>query len=313
MSDLTTLALAGKLAQNAEPTKKNATIGFPTGDGYAMEPKYDGWRILAHIGEDRVDFYSRTGKTYNGKLPKVEAELLANFPAGTWLDGEAVAITLDGDKVLNEWSVVQSVLTKMGGSGAVADKVTYMVFDLLAHRGIDARSLGYADRRLLMERAFAKGDFNAVALSTIHEASADTHDALVKAGYEGSIVKRLNAGYRSGQRGHGWSKVKSVVSVEGVVMGFKEGENGFTGLVGAVVFGQHDDDGTLIERGRCSGMSMRTRIDMSNNRDVWLGRVIEVKHMGVSIGEGESGRFRHPQFARRRDDKVAGMVAWHDA
>jgi ATP-dependent DNA ligase len=108
-------------------------------------------------------------------------------------------------------------------------------------------------------------------------------------------------------------RLKPQTTIDAVIMGFKPGENGFSGLVGAVVFGQYDENGTLVERGRCSGMDMRTRIDMTQNfESKWMGAVVEIAHMGVSIGEGESGRFRHPQFKRRRTDKALHEVVIHD-
>jgi bifunctional non-homologous end joining protein LigD len=302
------LALSGDLAQNAAAVKKGAHVGYPTGHGYWMEPKLDGWRIIANVYENGVHFYSRSGNAYDGKLPKVEAELLANFPPGTWLDGEAVAIRVENGKIINDWGVAQSVLSKLGGHAA-ADKITYMVFDLIAHRGIDARPLELVDRRVLLERIFEGEDFEAVQLAPIREAQPETHDAFVAAGYEGTIVKQANRPYASGKReGAGWTKIKPSTTIDAVVMGFKPGENGFAGMVGAVIFGQYDDAGNLVERGRCSGMDMRTRESMTKNPDKWLDTVIEVAHMGV-MKDG----LRHPQFRRHRLDRKPESVLIHDA
>lgn len=298
------LAAKGKLAQNAEPTK-----GFPIKtDGFIAEPKYDGWRIIAVVGHDRVNFYSRAGKTYN-VLPKIEAELLAALPAGTVLDGEAVALAVEDGKVVKTWGKTQSLLTT---HGANTDKVTYMIFDLLAHRGIDARSLAFDKRRALLERVFESHSFERVALTVQCPATPDAYDVLLKQGFEGAVLKRLNAPYATNKRGHGWIKVKPVASIDAVVMGFKPGESGFKGMVGAVVFGQHNDDGVLVERGRCSGMDMRTRLDMTHHPEKWIGRVIEVKHEGVSIGSSDSGRFRFPRVTRVRADKSPEQVGFHD-
>lgn len=307
------LVAKGELAQNAETLKipKGASNALDKyGEGYWMEPKMDGWRIIARVGEDSVDFYSRSGKSYNGTLPKVEAELLANFPAGTWLDGEAVAIRLTDDgKVINEWSIAQSVMTKVGGHAA-ADRVSYVVFDLLAHRNIDARQLPLAKRRGLLEAIFADFDGDhSVTLVPTHGSALHTHEAFLTMGYEGTIIKRANAPYASNKReGAGWTKVKPQTTIEAVVTGFKPGENGFKGMVGALIFGQHDEDGNMVERGRCSGMDMRTRQDMTKNPDKWLGTVIEVAHMGA-MKDG----LRHPQFKRRRPDRSPESVVIHDA
>lgn len=302
VDDLLTLAAGGKLAQNA-----NTVQTVPDGAN-VMEPKLDGWRILAHIGSDTVTYFTRSGNSYPAKqLPRVTEELLASFPADTWLDGEAVALRIEGGRVVNEWSTAQSVMTKVGGHAA-ADQVSLMVFDLIAHAGIDARPLPFAKRRSLLELAFEKaGEMRSVTLVPQTEATDANAKAYVAQGFEGAMVKAINARYASGARGRGWSKIKPQTTVEAVVMGFKEGQNGFTGMIGAIVFGQYDENGELIERGRCSGMDIATRKDISAHRDEWVGRVIEVAHHGVI-----KDKLRHPQFKRVREDKKPEQVLLHN-
>lgn len=309
MTDLRVLAVAGKLAQNAEPG------GFPTStDGYAGEPKWDGWRIIAIICAGYVDFFSRSGNSYNGRLPAIEAELLAHFPEGTVLDGEVVALkVLPNGHIVNEWGTTQSVLTKVGGHAA-ASKVSFMVFDLLAHRGIDARSLPYVRRRDLLEQIWEnETGFERVLLTPVLAPTDEQYELLVAQGYEGMILKKLSAPYGSGKReGAGWRKAKPTTSVEGVIMGFTEGKEGFAGMVGAIVFGQFND-GVMTERGRVSGMDMRTRQSMTTHPEKWVGKVIEIAHEGVNIGQSDSGRFRFPRFKRMRPDRDPETVLIHDA
>lgn len=315
MHDLRTLAVAGKLAQNAEPTPMGFSADQLPGGEYLMEAKYDGWRCLAVVGEESVELFARSGNQFVNQLPAIQNEILGNFPAGTVLDGEAVALAIQPDgTVINEWGTAQSVITTLGGEAA-SDKITFMVFDLLAHGELDARPLALADRRVLLERIFDGRDFECIALSDIVEATDAGYKALVEAGMEGAVVKRLDAPYRSGKReGAGWKKMKATFRCEGVVMGFKDGKNGFAGMVGALIFGQYDPaTGTLVERGSCSGFDGKTRADITANPDKWLGRVIEFAHNGVDIGKSQTGRFRHPQFKRVRDDRTAESVEFHNA
>lgn len=302
MSDLLALAAGGKLAQNADTSQT-----VPQG-GFVLEPKLDGWRIIASIQTDTVTYFTRSGNSHPAdQLPQITEELLANFPAGTWLDAEAVAIRIEGDKVINEWSIAQSVMTTLGGHAA-ADKITLMVFDLIAHATIDARALPFAKRRGLLELAFAKADeMNSVTLIAQTEATDGNAAAFVAQGFEGAMVKSLTAPYASNARGKGWHKIKPQTTVEAVVMGYKAGQNGFTGMIGAIVFGQYDEDGELVERGRCSGMDLPTRKDITANQDNYLGSVIEVAHHGAM-----KTKLRHPQFRRFRPDKSATQVLIHN-
>jgi bifunctional non-homologous end joining protein LigD len=290
-NEMLTRALNGTLAHNAE-----GIDAAPNGE-WAVEAKYDGWRLLAEVREDKVCFYSRSGNDYSGKLPAVEADLLAMLPPGSWVDGEAVAIKLLPDgKVVNEWGTAQSVLTK-GGANMASNLITFVVFDLLAHRGIDARPLAFSKRRDLLTRIFEKHTPTHCQLSMTLPTTVKNHDALVRMGFEGSMWKRLDAPYASGKRGHGQAKWKHAATEDVVIMGFESGKD-----VGAVVFGQFKD-GKLVQRGTC-----KRKPDLIPTPDLmaWAGKVIELKHNGVM----PSGALRHPSMERIRDDKGAEQCLW---
>lgn len=291
-----------KLAQNAEAPKKGMTPDAFDSARYVGEPKLDGWRLLIHVADDGVHLYTRTGKCYDGSLPMIEAEVGEHLPTGTWLDGEAVALTIEDGRVTHDWGTVQSVLgSSTDKAASQSEKITYMVFDLIAHGGVDARSLPYTKRRDLLQRIFGKRRMGRLQLVPQVEVSDASLQALLAQGFEGMVIKDTASRYSSGRRGGGWIKVKPQDNLDAVVMDFKPGENGFAGMVGAVVFGQHDSTGKLVETGRCSGMDMKTRQHMTDNPGDWLGTVIEIKHMG----QMPSGGYRHPQFAKRRPDKPA--------
>jgi ATP-dependent DNA ligase len=318
MSTTTELRLTPQgLAQNAEAADSVAeAVG---GKESVLEPKMNGWRMLAHVGDDgRVRTYTRTGNELTGSLPQVEAELAENFPAGTWLDGEAVAIEIDADgNVAHNWGSVQSVL----GSGTAraasrSEKVTYAVFDLISHGGLDVRRLPLRARRGALETIFAAKGFDRVMLIPQQPATQEGHDALLAAGFEGSIVKHLDAPYASGRRGRGWRKLKGQWTADAVVVGFKPGEGGFAGYIGAVEFGQYEADGTMARRGRCSGMDFPTRRWFTENAERLIAEeaVIEFGHMGVHPPSAEypHGGFISPQFKKLRRDKDASEVLVHD-
>jgi len=303
MTTLTTTAptSAEKLAQNAEAPKVQGLAPYAA-PHFTAEPKLDGWRMLVHIADDGVHLYSRTAKAYTGCLPEHEAELAERLPAGTWLDCEAVGMTMQDGKIAYEWGIAQSAFG--GGSAkpkATRDKISLMVFDLIALDGIDARRLPYAKRRALLESLFAQTDLKRTILIPQVKPTEASLNAVLAQGFEGLVIKDTRARYASGKRGAGWTKIKPADTIDVIVMGFKPGENGFAGMVGAIIFGAHDADGNLVEAGRCSGMDMKTREAMTKNPDAWIGTVVEVAHMG----QMPTGGFRHPQFKKRRPDKPA--------
>jgi len=287
------------LAMNS---KAAASVDEAVGNRDAtLEPKYDGIRLLIHRAEDGVRMYARSGNSKTGKLPVIEAELFEALPAGTWLDAEAVAFNEDGTQ---DWGGAQSVLgAGTAKAAATSGRIRLVVFDLLAHGGIDARSLPLRNRRELLEMIFADSDFSRVTLSPWLPATDESHAANLEAGFEGSMVKHLDAAYQSGKRSASSLKLKATDTVDAVITGFKPGAPDSwiarAGLIGAIEF-THYENGEAIE-GRCSGMTVAERQQVTGAGADLIGTVIEVSYMTRMPG----GKLRHPQFKRLRNDKTA--------
>lgn len=300
------------LAWNAEAvaTVEQACAGRDA----ILECKLDGIRLLAQVEADGVHLWTRNGNDKGEHLAHVAADLQRHLPPGSWLDGEAVSMGIDESGHFNiGWGTAQSVLGGNPKHSSAQRQVRYVVFDLIAHRGIDARSLPFCKRRELLDAIFEQHAFDpdAVGLIAQAEATEENHEAMLALGFEGSMVKWLAAPYASGKRGAGQFKLKGEATVDGIVMGWKPGKNSFTGYVGSVIFGQYDEAGKLIERGACSGMDWNMRVWMTENIDALIEQqaVIEVTHNG----QMPSGGLRHPRFIRFRDDKPPEEVTLHDA
>lgn len=306
-----------KLAQNAEDVKGKSVEAVVAGKPCVLEPKYDGWRLIARVDEAGCKLFTRSGQNVTGRWPAL-VEDLSTLPAGTIIDGEAVAFEAAADgNLVPRWGVVQSVLGSGDAKAALkSGALTFVAFDLLSHAGFDARPLALEQRRALLEQLHATGRLGSrVILSPQFEPSEDTHDALLEAGYEGSVVKRLDSRYASNQRdGRGWYKLKPQETDEAIVVGFKPGTPGssFDGLIGAIEFAQHDADGNLVHRGRCSGMDFAERKRISANQDDYIGRVFEFKHHGVMPPSEKNphGGYRHPQWKRWREDRTPESVVF---
>lgn len=290
-------------AMNAKPYESVAAAR--EGHESVLEPKLDGHRLLAQVTESGVHLWTRNGNDKAAHLPHVASEIAENFPAGTWLDGEAI---IAGGKEIGGSNTVQKALGGNPKHAKVYCAVEYVAFDLLAHGGIDARMIEFGKRRSLLETIFGGAEFESIRLIEQLPAVEESHEILLANGYEGSMVKWLDGKYLSGKRGCGQGKLKAKWTIDAVIMGYKPGENSFTGLIGAVIFGQYDGDGNLVERGRCSGMNMKTREYITKYSEELIGSVIEVGHMGSLQGDG----LRHPQFKKFRADKDAKDCVIHN-
>src|SRR5881397_2132891 len=67
------------------PQLARSRADLPDGDGWAYEPKYDGFRAIAFVDGDEVALQSRTGRPLGRYFPELD------FPAGAYvLDGEII-------------------------------------------------------------------------------------------------------------------------------------------------------------------------------------------------------------------------------
>src|SRR5919112_4140445 len=74
------------LPQLAKPAKQ-----LPQGDGWAYEPKFDGFRCIAFVDGDEAELQSRNGRGLTRYFPELR------FPPGRYvLDGEIVLFDAEG-------------------------------------------------------------------------------------------------------------------------------------------------------------------------------------------------------------------------
>lgn len=269
---------------------------LPQGD-WIMEPKIDGWRMQFEVTPNDVQAWTRGNKPATGKMPMVEEYLKALTLGrhGFVLDGEAVYI--DPETGIPNYRYSASCL----GSGVdvCVDKqkaqgyLTYCVFDILVMDGHDVRGKSLEARKSLMHRFLGEGMRPNVKMIMGDEPSFEQHSQNFAQYLEGSVVKQLSSPY-AGKRHKSWLKWKEIETVDAKIIGYKEGQGKFLGLIGAIRF--QAPDGTI---GYCSGMDDSTRIWISDRRQSLIGKTIEIKHFG-KMKDG----FRHPQFQRFREDLI---------
>ena len=130
------------------------------------------------------------------------------------------------------------------------------------------------------------------------------YDQVTARKIEGAILKHRNGLYVPGGRPNKtWYKIKRDQEFDVVVMGYTEGNGKYDGMVGAIEFGTFHE-GEFVRVGRCSGMTMAERQDITDHKDEYLGRVFVVKSNDL-VGSGEYKTPRHPNFLYFRDDKLA--------
>jgi ATP-dependent DNA ligase len=136
---------------------------------------------------------------------------------------------------------------------------SYVAWDLLALDDEDLREAPLAARRERLEKVLGR------AKPPVHLSPATRDRALAEdwfhrfegAGLDGVMAKRLDEPYRAGERT--MIKVKHKRTADCVVAGFRWHKNGAGTMVGSLLLGLYDDDGTLHHVGVTAAFTTATR------------------------------------------------------
>jgi ATP-dependent DNA ligase len=225
---------------------------LPTDEGWAYEPKYDGFRALAFVDGERVYLQSRNGRPLARYFPELR------FPDGRYVvDGELVITDSDGreefDALQNRIHPAESRIKML----SVETPAVHRIFDVLVCDGAKLLAKPFADRRDALERWIeGRDDPGSLELTPLAREAADAEPWL--AGGEGVIAKRLDAPYRPGER-KGMVKVKRLRTADCVIVGWRPGKE--EGTVGSLILGLYDG-GKLRVVGHTSGLRAKEKREL---------------------------------------------------
>lgn len=180
----------------------------------AMEFKYDGMRIQAHISEGGAVLYSRRLENLTGNFPDI-AEHLSSALKGkeAIIEGECVAVDPETGTLL-PFQTVTHRRRKHGMDSAVRDiPVRLFMFDMLYLDGEDMTQTPYAERRRVLSESFSEDPLLTLTTMEVVESEAEAEeffDRAIASRCEGVMAKSLSDAsvYRAGSRGFLWIKYK---------------------------------------------------------------------------------------------------------
>jgi ATP-dependent DNA ligase len=231
------------------PQLARSRAALPDGDGWAYEPKWDGFRALAFVDGELQELQSRGGRSLQRYFPEL------TFPPGRYvLDGE---IVIDGEGGLQDFDALSNRIHPAASRIALLSEQTparFLAFDLLARDDESLLELPFAERRAALEAfPFAPP----VELTPCVRSAAEAERWLRSA--EGVIAKQLDASYQPGAR-EGMAKIKRVRTIDAVVIGWRPGKEERT--VGSLILGLYDEGGELRTVGHTSGLKAAERREL---------------------------------------------------
>ncbi|MEI2703214.1 MAG: ATP-dependent DNA ligase [Baekduia sp.] len=279
---------------------------LPDGDGWAYEPKWDGFRTIAFVDGHEIYLQSRGGKDLTRYFPEV------TLPAGRYvIDGELLAESFG---VLNQRiHPAESRINRLSKE----IPARFIAFDLLAEDDELLLGLPYRERRARLESLTSRLGIELTPVAYDTAGAARWLDE-----EEGVVAKELDGAYRPGER-KGMAKIKRLRTADAVLVGWRPGKA--EGTVGALILGMYEPDGRLRVIGHNSGLKAKEKRELpailapfetgergSGDPSRWTGNkdlewvalrpelVVEVAYDQVS-----DGRIRHgTKLLRWRTDKA---------
>jgi ATP-dependent DNA ligase len=248
-------------APPVEPMLAKLSDALPAGDGWLYEPKWDGFRVVIWRDADELLLQSRDLKPLDRYFPELAAPLREQLPARCVMDGEIVIVGrrgLDFEALLQRIHPAASRVAML----ASATPASVVVWDLLALEGEDLRARPLEDRRTLLEQCLATPRPPVfVTPATCDRAVAeDWFHRFEGAGLDGVVAKRLEGHYEPGKRA--MVKVKHARTADCVLAGFRWHKNGPGTLIGSLLLGLYDAEGTLHHVGIAASFTTQRRKEL---------------------------------------------------
>jgi ATP-dependent DNA ligase len=244
------------------PMEMRSVETIPSGSEWLYEPKWDGFRALAHRDGGEVAITSKNGQPLARYFPEIVSALAA-LPADRFsLDGELVvpfagALSFDA---------IQQRIHPAASRVAMLARTTpafYLVFDLLREAGSDIIDLPLRERRARLERfvqPFTAEGALRLSPATSDRGVVDAWFARVGGALDGVIAKRADRPYTSGKTDAA-VKIKKLRSADCVIGGFRYAAGG-KDRVGSLLLGLYDDAGLLDYIGFCSAFAAGERASL---------------------------------------------------
>jgi len=273
-----------------------------------LEVKLDGVRVVAVVSGSSCVLYSRNGKEFEN-FPQIADAILDNRRAFQHGRGTGGHFVLDGEIVGESFQALMKQAQRK--TNAKTKDMVYHIFDIVPLDALKEGHCNLQQHKRIEWLESAKSILDTTDCLRIMPGmnvdldTAEGHDVMqrfasasVEQGYEGIMIKNLDAPYECKRSDH-WMKWKPTITVDLNIVGFEEGTGRNLGRLGAIICEGVDNERNIrVNVG--SGLSDADRDEYWLARDQLLGDVIEVQADAVTQNQDGSYSLRFPRFVRFR-------------
>jgi ATP-dependent DNA ligase len=244
----------------ASQLPEDASIDDYSANDFVLEEKYDGHRIIVHVGPDGIKAWSRVGNERT-LPPYIVKEIQDAWGWGVYDSEEYIP----GDTSTSVTDILKMDLHHLA------------IFDILKiGKGLDdCMALDVSGRRQILQ-AMTKTHLlpvdARVQMAPQYDPSAEALKTIWDRGGEGAILKLRSGLYVPGRRSRDWIKFKKGESFEMTIIDF---ESGLLGPFSKVVL--RHDDGTVTS---VKSLNDAWRAAFAANPDRFLGEKMIINTFG---------------------------------
>ncbi len=238
------MARAERLSSGQEIVDKIGTC--------AIEPKFDGFRLQAHVNKKEIKLFTRNLEEVTFMYPDIVAGLVAQINVDeVIMEGEAIAYNPETDEYLPFQLTAQRKRKYDIEEMAKKIPLKYMAFDLLYLDGENFIPKPYVERHKALGNLIKEGKTVYLSEEKVIGDGKEIEnffDDCISRGLEGILAKKLGGVYQAGARSWNWIKLKRSYqsklndTVDCVVMGYYYGRGKRTSFgIGAFLIGIYDE------------------------------------------------------------------------
>ena len=273
-----------------------------------LEVKLDGVRVIAVVQGATCTLYSRNGKTFENfpQIAEAVEDARRAFQYGRGTGGHFV---LDGEIVGESFQKLMKQAHRK--SDAKTDGMVYHIFDIIP---LDALKEGHWNVKQQARLEWLESAQSALEQTdclrimpgmNVDLDTAEGHDVMrrfaeasVAQGYEGIMIKNLDAPYIC-KRSDYWMKWKPTITVDLTIVGFEEGTGRNAGRLGAIIYEGVDNERNIrVNVG--TGYSDSDRDEFWSLRNQLLGVIGEIQADAVTQNQDGTYSLRFPRHVRFR-------------